>query len=1276
MRKLLLLMCFCLMPMMATGQSDDRDTLTAFLEDNLSSDDRTVTVTGFRGAFSSRAQIDTLTIADGSGVWLTLTGIVLDWNRLALLSGIVDITELTATEVVISRAPIATQTSASPESSGFSVPELPVSVSIKKLEAARLVLGEALLGQAVEASLTAKVSLADGQGRVELQALRGGDGPDGRVLLTAAYNNETKLLEVDLDAAEGAGGIAATLLDVPGAPQTALQIKGSGPLQDFAADILLQTDGETRLAGTVSLAGIEGDTQQFDVTLAGNVTPLFLPDYAEFFGSDVRLQAMGLRREQGQIELSALVLNTRALVLTGEAAIAADGLPERVNLTGRLALPSGEAVLLPLSGGIETRVNSADLQINFDTAKGDGWSGAVIVTGLDRADLQLGRAALTGSGRLNRGAAVANDTVLDALITFEASDVRPHDTALAEAIGSDVTGRAMMTWQPDSDGLQVSQLSLDGADYGVSLAGRIGDLTGGFAVTGKVEARYDALARLSGLAGRPLSGSARIAASGTGSILGGDIDAEAKITGEDIAIGQAELDALLQGQATIALAVKRDETGTALRSLELTVQQLRATATGTIASGGSDIRADLNFNDLAVLGPAYSGALQAKAAFLGTPSSGKLTLDGIGQSLKIGQTQADAALAGESRLSFAVGLADGRYDIETLTISNPQITASGHGHYANAGSDLQADIALSDLAPLGQGYKGALAASLRATGTIMDGRLELTGKGQNLALGKPEADKLLAGNSTMSAVVNIKEKALVIEAAEISNPQVVLSLTGAVSETLRQVTLDGRLANLALLVPDFPGSLLISGTAKEDATGFVLDLTGKGPGGVDATVTGRLDPGLTRGNLAIKGVAQAALANVFLGNRSISGQTRFDLSVNGPLALSSVSGNVSLSDGRLSAADLPFGLQNIAANARLGGASAQLDLTADATTGGRLSMNGSVGLVSPNTGDLKLAIRGLELRDPDLFKTVLDGNVSITGPLTGGALIAGDLQVGETELRVPTSGFSETGAIEDLQHVNEPAAVRDTRAKAGLLGAGQEGAGGSARPFRFDLRVDAPSRIFLRGRGLDVELGGQVRLEGNSNTVITSGAINLIRGRLDILGKRLELQEATLELLGNLVPHLTVLASNEGDEVTSYVEITGRADDPQVRFYSVPDLPQEEVLAQLLFGRGLTNISAFQAVQLASAVATLAGKGGEGIVGNLRKSFGLDDLDVSTDADGNSALKAGKYISENVYSEVEVDQQGQSTINLNLDISKSAKIRGSVSSAGETGIGIFVERDY
>jgi translocation and assembly module TamB len=90
----------------------------------------------------------------------------------------------------------------------------------------------------------------------------------------------------------------------------------------------------------------------------------------------------------------------------------------------------------------------------------------------------------------------------------------------------------------------------------------------------------------------------------------------------------------------------------------------------------------------------------------------------------------------------------------------------------------------------------------------------------------------------------------------------------------------------------------------------------------------------------------------------------------------------------------------------------------------------------------------------------------------------------------------------------------------------------------------------------------------------------------------------------------------------------------------------------------------------------LAGRGGEGIVAKLRKGFGLDDLDVTTAEDGNTAVKLGKYISRNAYTTIEVESDGTSEIQLNLDITDSITARGSVDNQGDTGIGLFFEKDY
>ena len=158
------------------------------------------------------------------------------------------------------------------------------------------------------------------------------------------------------------------------------------------------------------------------------------------------------------------------------------------------------------------------------------------------------------------------------------------------------------------------------------------------------------------------------------------------------------------------------------------------------------------------------------------------------------------------------------------------------------------------------------------------------------------------------------------------------------------------------------------------------------------------------------------------------------------------------------------------------------------------------------------------------------------------------------------------------------------------------------------------------------------------------------------------------------MPYITVVAANETDGVTSMVRIEGPADAPEVTFTSVPELPQEEVLAWLLFGRGLQTISVLQAAELANAVAVLAGRGGEGIIGKLRRGFGFDDLDVTTAEDGTALVTAGKIDRQHLY-RVEVDQTGKTRINLNLDLRKGVTVKGRVGSDGQSGIGVYLERD-
>ena len=1166
-------LCLVASPVLAQSE-DDQGFLTRFLQNQLSGAGREVRITGFQGALSSRATMQQLTIADAEGVWLTLNDVTLDWNRAAVLRGNISVNELTAQEIIVARPPVSEPSRPSPEASGFSLPELPVSIDIAKLGVSRLELDEPVLGTALEATLDASMRLSGGEGQTDLSLMRTDAGPKTIIRLKASYANSTRLLSLDLDAEEAAGGLVATRLGLPGAPATQFTVKGDGRIDNFAADIRLATDNVDRLTGKVTLQSPQGGDAAFTASLGGDPVPLFLPEYAEFFGHEVSLNLAGTRTASGVLDLGQLSVRTKAMTIDGNLTLGSDGLPERFSLQGQIAHDDGSIVVLPVRGGSPPTLRKADLSLRFDPAVDEGWRGQATVAGFAQPGIAIDQMLLTGSGRIGRGP--AGNTV-GATLNLIASGLKADDPALDQALGGATTGQVKLAWQ-EGQPLRLSNLTLAGSDYTVQTRGKIGGLDTGISLDGTLKADLRDLTRFSGLAGRPLGGAALLEANGNGSLLGGDFDVTGVLSGTALRVGIPEVDNLLAGTSTVDFSVARGATGTAIRRLDLAAANLSVRSSGDLKSSGSDLTADLAFDDLRTLGATYRGSLKGQA---------------------------------------------------------------------------------------------------RWTGTLDDGRATLTARAKDLGVGEPNADRLLAGASSLNVDMSMMNGAPRLEGLNLTNPQVTVKVAQAQGDTPRRLNVDGRLNNLGLLLPDFPGAATVSGTITERPDGYAVDLAAQGPGQIDADINGTVAQGFDRGDLTLRGTAQSALANPFITPRTVAGPLSFDLRLRGPLALRSLSGRVGLSNGRVAAPLLRFALEGIDAQADLGDGRARITASGRFNAGGLINASGTIGLDPPFQSDLAIALREAVLRDPELYEVRINGDIRVTGPLTGGGAISGRLFLPQTEIRVPNGSIAGTAAIPDLHHVNEPAAVRATRERAGLVaGPGDKRSSGSGRPFALDVTIDAPNRVFVRGRGLDAELGGSIRLGGTTANPVPSGNIGLIRGRFDILGRRLDLTEAELTLQGDFNPQLRVVASTSGDGITSSVLLEGKISEPTVTFTSSPELPQEEVLAHLLFGRDLTALSPFQAAKLASAVATLAGRGGEGIIGSLRRNFGLDDLDVGSDSTGGTSLKVGRYLSEKIYTDVSVGSQGTTELNLNLDLGRGVTVRGSADSEGDTSLGVFVDRNY
>lgn len=1234
----------------ALAQQDDRGRLQAFLEDALSDAGRSVRIEGFAGALSARATVERLSIADDDGVWLTLEQVVLDWNRAALFRGSIEITELSAKTLRLPRLPGTADGTASPEASGFSLPELPVSIQIGALRIETAELGAPVLGVSADMSLDGSASLVAGEGAIDLTLDRI-DGVRGSFVLAAGYANASGDLRVNLDLAEDQGGIAAQLLALPGRPSLAFKASGAGMLDDFLADVTLQTDGAERLGGQVILranatARDASATRTLTVALSGDIRPLMDASQRVFFGPETTLSGDLVFLPGGALGFERLSLSTQAFQLTGNGELGADQWPRRFDIRARIVPPSTPRVAVP---GSSVALGQAELTLQFDAAKNSQWSGRLVALDVLSDGNAIGRTIMTGAGTLipGEGAIVGKvDGGLDLAVT----GIDLVDAGLAAAVGSDLTGALQILYEENAP-LLLRDVALDAG--GISLNGRAtaaGLLQGlDLEIGAALRVTAPRLQRFTGLAGRPLSGSAALRVEGIGKPLAGTFAVSASGSTRDLAIGIARLDPLLADAGTLTTSVRRTTSGVFVEQLQIATPHASIGLTGALRTGSTALDAQISITDAARVAAGLNGPANLAATVRqdGTAWAADMSATGPGDAV-VG-AKGDVTVDGRQVGSFGGAL---------------QLTASNLAPYS---------------ALVGRQIRGGADLTLAGNGNLQAQTFSATldGTGRNLAFDLGEADKLFRGDARLGVTARSEEPGLIVfDRLDVVTPEMRADLTGSVGETRSRLRFDLGLRNLGLFAPDFPGRLDATGVVARGEGPWEVTTSATGPGGTTADVTGTVARDGGAGNLGIRGAAPLALANRFITPNLVSGRADFDLRLDGPLAVQSLSGRVATAGASLALADLPLGLRDLSGSATLANGRATLALTSQIRPRGTASLSGPVDLAAPYQGDLALTFNGVTVRQTGLLETSADGVLGIQGPLAGGARIAGRVMLGPVELRVAAASGGGALGLPGLRHVGEPAAVRQTRLRAGLVGQSGSASQSGSGAYPLDVTVEAPARIFVRGRGLDAELGGAVRLRGTTADIRPDGRFDLVRGRLELLGKRLVLSEGFASLQGSLDPVIRLVAETQADDVLVRILVEGLASAPEISVESVPELPQDEVFARLLFGRELSQISPFQALRIVSAINTLLGGQGLDVVGNLRENFGLDDLDVVQDEDGEVGVRAGKYISENVYSDVTTTTKGETEINLNLQISPSVTLRGSTGTDGNTGLGVFFQKDY
>lgn len=1043
-------------------------------------------------------------------------------------------------------------------------------------------------------------------------------------------------------AASGSGGAQAVTLD--GAPLPA------------AADPTWRIVAELPASGPITIETLELKAEALIATLHGTVDPASLtgqgrlaveaPDLAAIVAS------LGPLAPDGLDVAGAVVLAADATMRpTGDVM----DVELRLTATGLTGLPDGLQQLV----GAEPRL-----------------TGRATVTGgerveVERIELSAAGLSVTGNGRVRLG-----DRSLGAEIDAEIADLSAFAAAAGQALAGAGRLRAELSGTLDDprlafdaavDGLAAAGLSFERVALTGTAAGPISRVAGDLRLDARQAAGDVTLVTAYARDGDRLTLD-RLALNGPGTELKGavEVDLATLIASGRLAGGVRDLAALrpwhgqeVAGAVDLEAQLSAPE-GRQDVTVKLTARDIAGgfgrITTASVDANLRDVRGALNADaSLALDGFSGDGVTVEAASLTARGPLSALQLEAAAR----GEQQGPFDLSARSRVDLTgprrraeLQALDGIYAGQSIQLRAPAALTLEGGVLEIDQLDLRIGEARI------QGRLDSRPSRVQGRATVRDLPLAMLA-----AFGAPPLDGTAEADLTLSGSPATPQVDLVLRVPELrladqhgmDVPPAALTLDARAS--------DGKLtARLELAkLTDRPAVATLTLPLRLSLTPFVLDLPPEG----------RLD-----GALAADFALDRLAALAALDGQRLDGPASARLRLSGTLAAPRVDGRVDLGPASIEDALTGLHYRDVRLGLVAAGSTVRID-ELHATTRGDGSLDGSgqleIGPSGAASYALELRLRRAEVLRNDLGRVVASGEVDVTGDL-GSADLTARIEINRADLEIPEGGAADIPTIEVME------------IGSGIApGAGPAADRGPPFTARLDARVEVPARLFIRGRGLDSEWGGALTITGEANAPRILGELSYRRGFLDFLDRRFNIATATIAFTGATppVPEVHLEATAQASGLLATVRVTGPADDFRLELTSEPPLPQDEVLAQLLFRRGTASMTPLQGLRLANAVATLEG-GGFDALGKLRRGLGLDTLDVDTagGADGDSganaaSLRAGKYIDDRVYVEV---QQGvaaaTSAARVEVELTPSLRATSTVTERGQPAVGLEWRLDY
>nr|WP_201210748.1 translocation/assembly module TamB domain-containing protein [Pseudomonas sp. S36] len=388
----------------------------------------------------------------------------------------------------------------------------------------------------------------------------------------------------------------------------------------------------------------------------------------------------------------------------------------------------------------------------------------------------------------------------------------------------------------------------------------------------------------------------------------------------------------------------------------------------------------------------------------------------------------------------------------------------------------------------------------------------------------------------------------------------------------------------------------------------------------------------------------------------LAGQLKGSGQLSGTLLTPQVNGNLMLSGGEVSGAELPTSFEDLNLQAQIAGEQVKLDGSWRSGAAGRGQVGGS--LTWGQALGMQVRIQGQQLPvtvepyatlevAPDLTLQLIDDKLAVTGKV----------QVPKGKITVRELPPSTVKVSDDTVIVGNQT---------------EEGKPPMAMAMDIDVEVGR-DKLSFSGFGLTANLLGHVHIGDNLDT---RGELSLADGRYRAYGQRLTIRRARLLFAGPIdQPYLDIEAIRQVDDVVAGIRLSGNAEQPTSTVFSEPAMSQEQALSYLVLGRPL-GASGEDNNMLAEAALGLGLAGSAGFTGGVASRLGIDDFQLDTEGSGNTtSVVASGNLTEKLSLRYGVGVfEPANTIALRYKLSK--KVYVEAASGLASSLDIFYKRDF